>query len=101
MWIRSQDKLFLVEAKRILILSPNAYRKKFEIVNYVSEISDAELGTFADYDSLGEYESKKRAIEVLDDIQENINVLKYDKVYKSHNEKMYAQGRYVYQMPEK
>lgn len=92
MWIRSQDKLFLVEAKRILILSPNAYRKKFEIVNYVSEISDAELGTFADYDSLGEYGSKKRAIEVLDEIQKNLeNILVVN----------YSQCIVTYEMPEK
>lgn len=73
MWIRSQNKLFLGEVKRILILSPNMYRKKFEIVNYIALRPSGEQDSCEDYDTLGEYESKERALAIMDDIHKEIN----------------------------
>lgn len=87
MWIRSQDRKLLADIKAIGA--------------YSIEIRASIGGNRADTGPLGEYESEERAVEVLDEIQENINVLEHDKVYKSRHEEMYAQGRYVYQMPEK
>lgn len=60
MFIRSQDKKGLVDAKRIVIMED---KKIINLVKYGS--SDYE-----DYDSLGIYSTKERAIEVLDEIQE-------------------------------
>lgn len=52
MWIRSQDKEDLVDTKRIIVIG-----KKI-----TSDVTD-------DYLLFGEYESKERAIEVLDEIE--------------------------------
>ncbi|BAH07967.1 hypothetical protein [Clostridium kluyveri] len=65
MWIRAQDRMSLVEPKRLNICKNQG---KFRIINqvlYMGDVSD-------DYDILGEYESKERAIEILDDIQNQI-----------------------------
>lgn len=79
MWIRSQDRASLVEAKRLIV-----YKKqdKFRIINqvlYMGDISD-------DYDILGEYESEGRSIEVLDEIQKHMEDLnrqiRTDLIYK-------------------
>ena len=61
MWIRSQDRRGLVDAKRI-ILRPTTSRS--EIINLAREDEE-----YIDYDVLGTYESEERAKEVLDDIQ--------------------------------
>ena len=89
MWIRSQDKKRLIDAEMIEICDNRIF---------VSELPSEMITSGI---CVGKYGSEERAIEVLDEIQENINVLEYDKVYKSRHEEMYAQGRYVYEMPER
>lgn len=100
MWIRSQDRMNLVEVKRL-----TAYEKqgKFRIINqvlYLGDISD-------DYDILGEYESKERAIEVLNEIQNEIsNCVKFTHTTESlpkpeGNISNTSTSYIVYQMPER
>jgi hypothetical protein len=60
MWIRSKDKTVLVETKRIIANGKC-------IVNQVLCQSEAD-----DYDILGEYATKERALEVLDQIQQRL-----------------------------
>lgn len=61
MLIRSQDKLKLVNANRIIV-------SETEVVNYVSYTNEAE-----DYDVLGTYKTQQRAIEVLTEIEDYFN----------------------------
>jgi hypothetical protein len=89
MWIRSQNKKRLVNVGMLDICDTRIF-----VSELPGQIPKSGI-------CVGKYESEERAIEVLDEIQENINVLEYDKVYKSRHEEMYAQGRYVYEMPER
>lgn len=99
MWIRSQDRMNLVEAKRLI-----AYEKqgKFRIVNQVLHMGDVD-----DYDILGEYESEERAIEVLNEIQNEIsNCVEFahttESLPKSEGNISNTSTSYiVYQMPER
>ena len=67
LWIRSQDKINLVKIRQI---SLNYSNLKQIIANYTPE-SYENSGVY--YELLGTYETKERAIEVLDEIQ---NILK-------------------------
>ena len=60
LWIRSQDRMNLVQIKQISI---NYYNNKQIIANY--------NGCY--YELLGTYETNERALEVLDEIQAYIN----------------------------
>lgn len=78
MWIRSQDRKFLVDAKAI----------GADGIGIRACIG----GDRANSGPLGEYESEERAIEVLDDIQKDLqNTLMADS----------SQYIVVYEMPEK
>ena len=70
MWIRSQDKRILVNAN--LIYLNNLFDDK--VISANNEINKVDLGN---------YKSKERALEVLDDLQSKIII-----------------GNIVYQMPE-
>lgn len=76
-WIRSQDKMTLVYANRIIAGGTR-------IINEVSYDSETD-----DYDFLGDYKTHKRALQVLNEIQDFVEK---QTTYK-HN--------YVYEMPEK
>ena len=95
MWVRSQDKKTLVKVDK-LIIAYDADEKIYEIHNV--------------YDSLGVYKSKKRAIEVLDEMQsylENNYLSISDMPQHNNNPWIDYCPRYitrttktVYQMPE-
>jgi len=83
-WIRSQNKECLAKVKRLLV-------SHGRIVN-IQTADD-------DYDLLGDYETKERAIEVLDEIQNEILngqiIVKGVRTWRVENRIT------VYQMPEK
>ena len=83
-WIRSQDKINLVKIRQI---SLNYSNKKQIIANYTPE-SYENSGVY--YELLGIYETKGRAIEVLDEIHDLLQ-----------NAYVGSSNRIVYQMPEK
>ena len=64
LWIRSQDKMNLVQIKQISI---NYQNNKQVIANYIPETYE-NAGEY--YELLGTYKTKERALEVLDEIQE-------------------------------
>lgn len=67
LWIRSQDKINLVKIKQISV----NYRDNRQIIaNYIPEMYE-NAGEY--YELLGTYETKERALEILDEIQ---NILK-------------------------
>lgn len=93
MWVRSQDKEFLMKVDNINL----GLSEPIRIFTYV----DGTVTSFI----LGTYKSKERAIEVLDEIQERISP-KFN--YKGNNEEadlfiktqMLNSMIAVYQMPE-
>ena len=97
MWIRSQDKEFLMKVDNIN-LGIDVYTKK---PNKLFTFVDGVTTSF----TLGTYKSKERAIEVLDEIQGRISP-KFD--YKGNNEEvdlfiktqMLNSMIAVYQMPK-
>lgn len=66
LWIRSQDKMNLVKIKQI---SVNYGNSRQIIANYIPEMYE-NAGEY--YELLGTYETKERALEVLDEIQRYI-----------------------------
>lgn len=116
LWVRSQDKEKLLKCNDIAI-SNNVINEResikfkgYKIVGYFDKNTE--------YEILGTYETKERAIEVLDEIQ---NILKPKIVIKFDNKPKYLEdgtindvltpreeidyseqlSTYVYEMPEK
>lgn len=91
MWIRSQDNEKLVNVDYVSISEYIQNR-----IYGDSGMSDAVI-------MLGEYESKERAIEVLDDIQRRITLLEYNKIAvhdKSNEQWFYGREDFVFEMPK-
>ena len=76
MWIRSQNKELLIKCNDIAI-------ENNQIIGYFDKETE--------YENLGTYKSKERAIEVLDEIQELISNLSGRDSYQYYP---------IYQMPE-
>ena len=83
LWVRSQNKTNLVKIRQI---SLNYSNKKQIIANYTPELYE---NTGVYYELLGTYETKGRAIEVLDEIQDLLQ-----------NAYVGGSNRVVYQMPK-
>ena len=64
LWIRNQDRTVLINAKRLFV-------DEIKNVIYTSEMVELNLNIV----KLGNYKTKERALEVLDDIQKRINYL--------------------------
>lgn len=82
LWIRSQDRMNLVQIKQI---SLNYQNNKQVIANYEPEQYE---NSSCFYELLGTYKTKERALEVLDEIQ---------KIF--YNNQKYINDVVVYQMP--
>lgn len=65
LWVRSQDKISIVKINNQIGLKYND--NKTIIANYIPDFSDKYDGS---YDILGTYETKERALEVLDEIED-------------------------------
>lgn len=63
LWVRSQDKMNLVKVRQVGV---NYQDSKQIIANYAPELYE-NSGEY--YELLGTYETKERALEVLDEIQ--------------------------------
>ena len=77
LWIRSQDKMNLVKIRQI---SLNYQNNKQVIANYEPEQYE---NSSCFYELLGTYKTKKRAVEVLDEIQELIKPKQIITTYES------------------
>lgn len=82
LWVRSQDKMNLVQIKQI---SLNYQDNKQVIANYVPEQYENSACYF---ELLGTYKTKERALEVLDEIQNYILLPNTDN------------SAYIYEMPK-
>lgn len=103
LWIRSQDKEELLKIDNVRI--KNEYEQKKVNDNYgrtCAYINGAYKCSYIYSDStwLGEYKSKERALEVLDEIQDMIinNGIK-NEVYDEISGCYYATKKNIYEMP--
>ena len=104
LWIRSQDKMNLVKIRQI---SLNYQNNKQIIANYIPE-SYENSGEYCEL--LGTYETKERAIEVLDEIEERIMLINTINIAKDRDSLIACKNvlteekikglNYPYQMPE-
>lgn len=93
MWIRSQDKSELINSERMVVNGNDV------CILSVTEINDAS------YIKVGTYATQKRAVEVLDELQEmienavswNIHIPYCDLDNQGYNERI---TQAVFQMPE-
>lgn len=93
LWIRSQDKMNLVKIRQI---SLNYSNKKQIIANYMPELFE-NSGEY--YELLATYETKERALEVLDEIQNKINLINLGHDFGSPMIDL-NQPTYIYEMPK-
>lgn len=82
LWIRSQDKMNLVKVRQVGV---NYQNNKQIIANYIPELYE-NSGEYCEL--LGTYETKERALEVLDEIQQYISLPNIDN------------STYIYIMPK-
>jgi hypothetical protein len=94
LWVRSQDKMNLVKIRQI---SLNYQNNKQIIANYMPDFYP-NSGEY--YELLGIYESKERALEVLTEIQNKINLINLGHDFGSPMIDL-KNPTYIYQMPEK
>lgn len=87
MWIRSQDKTILVKIESIYIDNLDTSKK-------IWGIKDS-----SKY-NLGEYKTKKRALEILELVQNHIETLDYNKMLINQPEEQYNYESYVFEMPK-
>lgn len=95
LWIRSQDKEILLNIKGI------QYQNCKLVENETVE-ANILIGFYNYYDNeiLGEYETKERALEVLTEIQNKINLINLGHDFGSPMVDL-KNPTYIYQMPEK
>lgn len=86
LWIRSQDKENLVKAEHLDVYNASVEDEELFVIE--------ECGT-----DLGSYNTKERALEVLDEIQRLVTDLQYLS-YGLENDKFCSYRPNVYEMPE-
>lgn len=93
LWVRSQDKKNLVKVRQIGV---NYQDNKQIIANYIPELYENSGGY---YELLGTYKTKERALEVLTEIQNKINLINLGHDFGSPMIDL-KNPTYIYQMPE-
>ena len=93
LWIRSQDKMNLVKVRQIGV---NYQDNKQIIANYTPELYENSGGY---YELLGTYKTKERAIEVLDEIQDELIGSDFMPIEKNEEVLTCGSAR-IYEMPE-
>ena len=95
LWVRSQDKMNLVKIRQI---SLNYQNNKQIIANYMPDFYP-NSGEY--YELLGIYESKERALEVLDEIQDELIGSDFMPIEKNEEVVLTCGSAKIYEMPEK
>lgn len=94
LWIRSQDKSSIVKVDNLYVSVGNY------ICYYVEKGKEVPGTYYRPSGGLGRYETKERALEVLDEIQRLITDLQYLN-YAIKNDEFCSYRPNVYEMPEK
>lgn len=94
LWVRSQDK------EKLLKINGLQYQNCKLVENETVE-TNILIGFYSSYENeiLGEYKTKERAIEVLDEIQNKINLINLGHDFGSPMIDL-KNPTYIYQMPE-
>ena len=94
LWVRSQNKEVLLNIKAIQY-------KNYKLVEDETVEANILIGFYNYYDNeiLGEYETKERALEILDEIQNKINLINLGHDFGSPMIDL-KNPTYIYQMPE-
>ena len=95
LWIRSQDKMNLVKVRQIGV---NYQDNKQIIANYTPELYENSGGY---YELLGTYKTKERALEVLDEIQDELIGSYFMPIEKNEKVVLTCGSAKIYEMPEK
>ena len=95
LWIRSQDKMNLVKVRQIGV---NYQDNKQIIANYTPELYENSGGY---YELLGTYKTKERALEVLDEIQDELIGSDFMPIEKNEKVVLTCGSAKIYEMPEK
>ena len=95
LWVCSQDKTNLVKIRQI---SLNYQNNKQIIANYMPDFYP-NSGEY--YELLGEYETKERALEVLDEIQDELIGSDFMPIEKNEEVVLTCGSAKIYEMPEK
>ena len=94
LWIRSQDKMNLVKVRQIGV---NYQDNKQIIANYTPELYENSGGY---YELLGTYKTKERALEVLDEIQDELIGSDFMPIEKNEEVVLTCGSARIYEMPE-
>lgn len=94
LWVRSQDKSSIVKVDNLYVSVGNY------ICYYVEKGKEVPGTYYRPSGELGRYETKERALEVLDEIQRLITDLQYLN-YAIKNDDFCSYRPNVYEMPEK
>lgn len=94
LWVRSQDKSSIVKVDNLYVSVGNY------ICYYVEKGKEVPGTYYRPSGELGRYETKERALEVLDEIQRLITDLQYLN-YGIKNDEFCSYRPNVYEMPEK
>lgn len=95
LWVRSQDKEILLNIKGI------QYKDYKSVENETVE-ANILIGFYNYYDNeiLGEYETKERALEVLDEIQDELIGSDFMPIEKNEEVVLTCGSAKIYEMPE-
>lgn len=95
LWVRSQNKEVLLNIKAIQY-------QNYKLVEDETVEANILIGFYNYYDNeiLAEYETKERALEILDEIQNKINLINLGHDFGSPMIDL-KNPTYIYQMPEK
>lgn len=96
LWIRSQDKEDLVKVNSLWIMDNQIWME----VPFYENYKKLGLTVSGHNHKLAEYKTKERALEVLDEIQNKINLINLGHDFGSLMVDL-KNPTYIYQMPEK
>lgn len=94
LWIRSQDKSSIVKVDNLYVSVGNY------ICYYVEKGKEAPGTYYRPSGELGRYKTRKRAIEVLDEIQDELISSDFMPIEKNEEEVLTCGSARVYEMPE-
>lgn len=94
LWVRTQDKMNLVKVRQVGV---NYQDNKQIIANYTPELYE-NSGEFVEL--LGIYKTKERAIEILDEIQDELISSDFMPIEKNEEVVLTCGSARIYEMPE-
>ena len=98
LWIRSTEKTNLLQARFLTIMEGKTFYKKNEWEYEGYTICNVALN--GNYELLGTYKTKERALEVLDEIQDELIGSDFMPIEKNEEVILTCGSAKIYEMPE-